>query len=51
MRAQYEMADVLNAHWQQVESHPLINTWQLQTLGAIKRCRTSQMGGHVDACT
>ena len=51
MRAQYEMADVLNAHWQQVESHPLINTWQLRTLGAIKRCRTSQMGGHVDACT
>ena len=51
MRAQYEMADVLNNHWQQVESHSLINTWQLRTLGAIKRCRTSQMGGHVDACT
>jgi hypothetical protein len=51
MRAQYEVADVLNNHWPQVERHPSINTWQLRTLGAIKRCRTSQMGGHVDACT
>jgi hypothetical protein len=51
MHSQYEVADVLNNHWSQVEQHPLINPWQLRTLGAIKRCRTSQMGGHVDACT
>jgi hypothetical protein len=51
MRAQYEVADVLNNHWPQVERHPSINAWQLRTLWAIKRCHTSQMGGHVDACT
>jgi Putative transposase/Transposase zinc-binding domain len=27
-----------------------LNGWQLRTLWAIKRCRTAQMGGHVDAC-
>ncbi len=31
--------------------NPQINSWQLRTLGAIKRCRTPAMGGHVDACT
>lgn len=51
MRPAYEVADVLNKHWQQVEHHPHINTWQLRTLGALKRCRTAALGGHTDACT
>ncbi len=51
MRARYEVAEVLNKHWPQVEQHPAINGWQLRTLGAIMRCRTAAMGGHVDACS
>ena len=27
-----------------------LNTWQLRTLSAIKRCRTAALGGHIDAC-
>lgn len=50
MQPAYEVADVLNGHWQQVETHPHINTWQLRTLGALKRCRTAALGGHTDAC-
>jgi hypothetical protein len=34
-----------------VEKSAHINGWQLRTLGAIKRCRTAEMGGHIDACT
>ena len=45
------MADVLRKHWPGVEQCPKINSWQLRTLGAVKRCRTSEMGGHKDACT
>lgn len=45
------MADVLRAHWSKVECSPSINPWQLRTLGALMRCRTAEMGGHVDACT
>jgi hypothetical protein len=48
---QHEVADVLRAHWPQIERLPQINSWQLRTLGAIKRCRTAEMGGHIDACT
>jgi hypothetical protein len=27
-----------------------LNTWQLRTLSAVRRCRTSALGGHIDAC-
>jgi hypothetical protein len=26
------------------------NPWQLRTLYAIKKCRTAELGGHIDAC-
>jgi hypothetical protein len=42
---------VLRAHWQEVELSPHINRWQLRTLGAVMRCRTSELGGHKDVCT
>lgn len=51
MKAQYELADVLHAHWLEIEQSKQINGWQLRTLGAIKRCRTAALGGHIDACT
>jgi len=47
----HEVADVLNAHWPQVQQSGKFNTWQLRTLGAIKRCRTASLGAHVDGCT
>jgi hypothetical protein len=50
MRASHEVAHVLKEHWPKVEKHSGINTWQLRTLGAVMRCRTHAMGGHVDAC-
>ena len=50
-RPAYEVADVLKIHWPQIEKLSEINSWQLRTLGAVKRCRTAEMGGHVDACT
>jgi hypothetical protein len=51
MRARYEVADILRKHWPALEQHPAINSWQLRTLGAIRRCRTAAMGGHTDACS
>ncbi len=51
MRPEYEVADVLRAHWQQVETSRQINRWQLRTLGALMRCRTAELGGHKDVCT
>ena len=51
MKAEYEVAQVLAQHWAEVENHPQINRWQLRTLSALRRCRTADLGGHVDACT
>ena len=51
MRAAFEVAHVINSHWQEVVRSPQFNTWQLRTLDAIRRCRTASLGGHVDLCT
>ena len=51
MRSQHEVAHILSKHWAQVSQHPQINSHQLRMLGALKRCRTAEMGGHIDACT
>lgn len=50
MRSVYEVAGVLNAHWNTV-SVSGYSSWQLRTLGALRRCRTSSLGAHVDGCT
>lgn len=49
MKVKFEVADVLEKHWLQIDKLTL-NTWQLRTLSAIKRCRTAALGGHIDAC-
>ena len=44
---QYEVADVLNKLGSKLEDLGL-NSWQLRTLFALKKCRTSALGGHID---
>jgi hypothetical protein len=51
MKPVMEVADVLDAHWPQVEQAAAINKWQLRTLGAVMRCRSAAMGSHVDGCS
>ena len=46
---QIEVAHVLEALGEDIEQLGL-NTWQLRTLSAIRRCRTAALGGHIDAC-
>ncbi|AZB22989.1 IS91 family transposase [Kaistella haifensis] len=45
----YEVADVLKTLGERIENLGL-NSWQLRTLFALKKCRTSALGGHIDAC-
>lgn len=44
-----EVADVLRNIASKIENYGL-NTWQLHTLSAIKKCRTADLGGHIDGC-
>jgi hypothetical protein len=48
-RSRNEVAHELEKLGKNVENLEL-NTWQLRTLSAIKRCRTAALGGHIDAC-
>lgn len=48
-RSRNEVADVLRKVGSKIENYGL-NTWQLRTLWAIKKCRTFELGGHIDAC-
>ncbi|MCZ8331693.1 MAG: IS91 family transposase [Flavobacterium sp.] len=48
-RSRSEVADVLSRLGQNIENIGL-NTWQLRTLSAVRRCRTAALGGHIDAC-
>lgn len=50
MRPACEVAGVLNAHWNTVSGSGY-SSWQMRTLDALRRCRTSSLGAHVDGCT
>lgn len=50
MRALFEVADILNNHWDAACSAMRLNSWQWRTLDAVRRCRTAALGGHVDLC-
>lgn len=49
MQPQFEVADVLQKLGKKIE-HIALNSWQKRTLYTIKKCRTSALGGHIDAC-
>lgn len=50
MQPVYEVATMLNRHWDKANTQLQLNGWQWRTLHAIRRCRTAAMGGHIDQC-
>jgi hypothetical protein len=53
MQPQFELAQLLRVHWNTIEQsvkNNTLNTWQLRTLSALAKCRTSALGGHIDGC-
>lgn len=54
MQVKFEVAHVLRTQWATIEQsvkNKSLNTWQLRTLSALSKCRTSALGGHVDGCS
>jgi hypothetical protein len=49
VQSKHEVADILQDLGNSIEDLGL-NSWQLRTLSAVRRCRTAALGGHVDAC-
>lgn len=54
MQPKYELAQLLRVQWNAIEQsakNKTLNTWQLRTLSALSKCRTSALGGHIDGCS
>ncbi len=49
-RPALELADILRAHGNDFIDRHQLRIQQLKVMGAITRCRTAAMGGHVDKC-
>ncbi|MBC6490663.1 IS91 family transposase [Flavihumibacter stibioxidans] len=50
MQPAFELATILNLHWERANEQLSLNSWQWRTLHAIRRCRTAALGGHIDQC-
>jgi hypothetical protein len=46
----FELASILNLHWERANKQLQLNSWQWRTLHAIRQCRTAALGGHIDQC-
>jgi len=54
MQPRFELAQVIRAQWKAIEQSVVnksLNTWQMRTLSALGKCRTKELGGHIDSCT
>lgn len=49
MKPLFEVGDILRQNKKFIEKSRL-NTWKKRTLFALSRCRTPEMGGHIDKC-
>jgi hypothetical protein len=51
MRWQYSVGDILRQHWDYVSQSGTFNTFKIKHLSALSKCRTADLGGHVDTCS
>ncbi|NQY08283.1 MAG: IS91 family transposase [Flavobacteriales bacterium] len=49
MKPRYELGRILKLHLRTIEKSSL-NGWQKRTLFALSKCRTAELGGHIDEC-
>jgi len=50
LRPRHELAEIIDRFEEDFEHQYLPNSYVRRTLSALKRCRTSSLGGHVDKC-
>ena len=49
MKSKYTISDVLNRHQDNLDNL-ISNSWKSRTLHAVRKCRTFELGGHIDQC-
>ena len=50
MKPAYELAEVIKRYGKEYEQAHAPNSYISRTLNALRRCRTAELGGHVDRC-
>jgi len=50
LKPKYELAEIIHRFGGEFEAKHSPNSYVRRTLSALKRCRTSSLGGHVDKC-
>ena len=50
MKSRHTISEVLNRHQDNLDQL-VPNAWKSRTLHAIRKCRTQELGGHIDQCT
>uniref|UniRef100_UPI0003825021 IS91 family transposase n=1 Tax=Neolewinella persica TaxID=70998 RepID=UPI0003825021 len=50
-RPDFEVADIIKKYGDKYRSTGKVPTHHLRTLSAIERCRTAELGGHINVCT
>jgi hypothetical protein len=50
LKPRYELAQIIDRFEEEFEEKHSPNSYVKRTLSALKRCRTSSLGGHVDKC-
>jgi hypothetical protein len=50
VKPRFEVGQILKLHEQTIEKSGL-NAWKKRTLFALSKCRTAELGGHIDLCT
>ena len=50
MKPRYEMADIFRLYGDEYRKTHVMSEEQRKVMGAIKACRTSQLGGHTEIC-
>lgn len=48
---QLEMADILNTYWDDFVKAHKVSSHQHKVVGAIRNCRTSRLGSHIEKCS
>jgi hypothetical protein len=50
-RPKFEVADIIKIYGDQYRATGKVPAHHLRTLSAIERCRTAELGGHINVCT
>jgi hypothetical protein len=50
-RPKFEIADIFNRYWEKFLATHKVSKWQRYVVWAIRVCRTSELGGHIERCT